>query len=81
VWSVDLWPGVAPDNTVEIEASTADRGRYLGYVRAPGRLRPDEPITSIPLEYEPITSIPLEYEHHPVTADEAHVPAGPRDRT
>jgi hypothetical protein len=71
VWSVDLWPGVAPDNTVEIEASTADRGRYLGYVRAPGRLRPDEPIKSIPVEYE----------HHPVTADEAHVPAGPRDRT
>jgi hypothetical protein len=71
VWSVNLWPGVAPDNTVEIEASTADRGRYLGYVRAPGRLRPDEPITSIPVEYE----------HHPVTADEAHVPAGPRDRT
>jgi hypothetical protein len=75
VWSVDLWPGVAPDNTVEIEALTADRGRYLGYVRALGRRRPDV------APDEPIMSIPVEYEHHPVTADEAHVPAGPRDRT
>jgi SAM-dependent methyltransferase len=46
---------VSPDNGVEIAALEADRGRYLGYVRAVGRRTgavPDEPITSIPVEYE-----------------------------
>ncbi|GAA1001350.1 cyclopropane-fatty-acyl-phospholipid synthase family protein [Acrocarpospora macrocephala] len=46
---------VAPDNSVEIDALTADSGRYLGYVRAIARRRPgvslDEPISSIPVAY------------------------------
>jgi ubiquinone/menaquinone biosynthesis C-methylase UbiE len=56
---------VAPGNSVEIEALTADRGRYLGYVRALGRRRTDV------APDEPIISIPVEYQRHPVTADEA----------
>jgi hypothetical protein len=51
---------VAPDNTVEIQALEADRGRYLGYVRLVGRrrleARLDEPIVSIPSVY---TKAPL----------------------
>ena len=51
-----LWQQtVAPDNSVEIDALTADQGRYLGYVRAIARRRgdaiPDEPITTIPVTY------------------------------
>jgi len=46
---------VAPDNTVEIQAVEADRGRYLGYVRLVGRRRAtarlDEPIGSVPHAY------------------------------
>jgi cyclopropane fatty-acyl-phospholipid synthase-like methyltransferase len=46
---------VAPQNTAEIEALEADRGRHLGYVRLVGRRRPearlDEPIVSIPSGY------------------------------
>jgi len=45
----------SPDNHVEIEAVTADRGRHLGYVRAVARRRadvePEEPIVSLPTEY------------------------------
>ena len=46
---------VAPDNAVELQAVESDGGRWLGYVRAVGRLRPDarldEPIVSIPTLY------------------------------
>ncbi len=46
---------VAADNTVEIQAVEADRGRYLGYVRLVGRRRAearlDEPIVSLSSEY------------------------------
>jgi SAM-dependent methyltransferase len=46
---------VAPDNTTEIQALEADRGRYLAYVRLVGRRRPearlDEPIVSVPTHY------------------------------
>jgi hypothetical protein len=46
---------VAPDNTTEIRAIEADKGRYLGYLRLVGRLRTDarldEPIVSIPGGY------------------------------
>ena len=49
---------IAPDNAVEIAAVSADRGRYLGYVRAVGRRRADvqleEPIQSIPAEYRQV---------------------------
>lgn len=53
---------VAPDNAVEIDALTTDRGRYLGYVRAVAR-RTDAPPD------EPITSIPVTYARHPVHRD------------
>jgi cyclopropane fatty-acyl-phospholipid synthase-like methyltransferase len=47
---------VAPDNTTEIRAIEADKGRYLGYLRLVGRRRAearlDEPIVSIPGGYE-----------------------------
>jgi len=43
------------ENTVEIAALEADRGRYLGYVRAVGRRRPGvtlaDPVVSIPSQY------------------------------
>lgn len=46
---------IAPENSVEIEAITADAGRWLGYTRVIGRRRPDarpeEPIVSVPTEY------------------------------
>jgi cyclopropane fatty-acyl-phospholipid synthase-like methyltransferase len=46
---------VAPENLVEIDAVKADRGNYLGYVRAMGRRRLDvkldDPVTSIPPKY------------------------------
>ena len=53
---------VAPDNLVEMNAIKADRGDYLGYVRAVGRRSPevklDDPITSM--------SIPLNYVSQPL---------------
>lgn len=52
---VDWQRVVGPDNDAEIRAVEADRGRYLGYVRAIGRRRSDakldEPIVSIPTQY------------------------------
>jgi SAM-dependent methyltransferase len=46
---------VAPDNSTEIEALTADAGRTLGYVRVVGRRdrSPDEPIVTVPVRYTP----------------------------
>ncbi len=51
---------VAPDNAVEIAALEADRGRYLGYVRAVGRRRSDAPLS------EPIVSMPPQYTERPL---------------
>lgn len=51
---------VAPDNRVEIEALTADRGRYLGYVRAVAHRRADAQLD------EPIVSVPVTYAERPV---------------
>ncbi len=46
---------VAPENLVEIRAVEADRGSYLGYVRAIGRRRPgaqlEDVVTSVPEKY------------------------------
>lgn len=46
---------IAPDNSAEIKALEADRGRYLGYVRLVGRRRTDakllDHIVSLPREY------------------------------
>jgi SAM-dependent methyltransferase len=59
VW-LDSQRLVSPENSVEITALEADAGRYLGYVRAVARRRPeaklDEPIVSIPFQY---TKAPL----------------------
>ncbi len=46
---------VAPDNQVEIQMVEADRGEWLGYVRAVGRRNGQVPLT------EPIVSIPVQY--------------------
>jgi SAM-dependent methyltransferase len=51
---------IAPDNHVELQAVAADRGTYLGYVRAVGRRRPDVILD------EPITSVVTEYLLHPL---------------
>jgi cyclopropane fatty-acyl-phospholipid synthase-like methyltransferase len=50
----------SPDNRVEIEALTADGGRYLGYVRAVAQRR-----TDLSLD-DPVVSIPVSYTEHPV---------------
>jgi SAM-dependent methyltransferase len=56
---------IAPNNAVEIEALEADRGEYVGYIRAVGRRRPDvqleEAITSVATEYvrKPLLAVPL----------------------
>jgi SAM-dependent methyltransferase len=46
---------VAPENHPEIKALEADQGRYLGYVRAVARRRPEialaDPIESVPTKY------------------------------
>jgi cyclopropane fatty-acyl-phospholipid synthase-like methyltransferase len=46
---------VAAENATELQTLEADRGRYLGYVRAVGRRRAevnlDEPVVSIPPHY------------------------------
>src|SRR6478752_6809310 len=51
--SADWQHTVAPDNGVEIQALTADRGRTLGYVWAIARRDgvPEEPVTAIPVSY------------------------------
>ena len=51
---------IAPDNRAEIEALEADRGSYLGYVRAVGRRR-----DNVKLE-EPIVSIAAQYTRKPL---------------
>ncbi|GAA4708897.1 cyclopropane-fatty-acyl-phospholipid synthase family protein [Pseudonocardia yuanmonensis] len=56
---LDWQQAVAPGNTVEIEALTADRGRHLGYVRAVAR-RTDRSLD------EPIVSVPVIYQERPV---------------
>lgn len=52
---LDWLRSTAPDNTPEIAAVEADRGRWLGYVRLVGRRRANallsEPITTVPTEY------------------------------
>ena len=56
---LDWQRAIAPDNTAEITALEADRGRYLGYVRVVGRrteMALDDPFVSIPPDY---TKAPL----------------------
>jgi len=62
VW-LDWHRIVAPDNRVEIETFEADRGRYLGYVRAVARRRAGVPLS------DPIVSLPTSYVNTPVFPD------------
>lgn len=52
---LDWQQAAAPDNRVEIDAVTTDRGRTLGYVRAVAHRRGDcvldEPIAAVPVTY------------------------------
>jgi len=57
---LDWQQAIAPDNNVEIAALSADRGEFLGYVRAVAR-RPADVVLE-----EPITSIPVTYAAAPV---------------
>jgi SAM-dependent methyltransferase len=54
---------VSPDNEVEITAVEADRGQYLGYVRAIARRRADVTLS------EPIVSLPASYTKKPLLRD------------
>ncbi len=51
---------IAPHNAVEISALEADRGNWLGYVRAVGRRRHGVPLT------EQILSVPTQYQKYPL---------------
>lgn len=53
---------VAPDNEPEIRALEADRGRYLGYVRAVARRREDVRLD------DPVSRIPVVYQRQPLLA-------------
>ncbi len=55
---------VAPDNHVEMNSIEQDGGAHLGYVRVVARRRKDAVIE------EPITSIPSEYEAKPLLRDQ-----------
>ena len=61
---------VAPDNEPEIQALEADRGRYLGYVRAVARRRHDVELD------DPITAVPVVYERQPLLVDDVPTPEG-----
>jgi SAM-dependent methyltransferase len=56
VW-LDWHRVIAPDNSLEIEALTADEGEYIGYVRVVGRRQPEvhleEPVVSVAADYRP----------------------------
>jgi len=54
---------VAPANDKEIRALEMDAGRYLGYVRAVGRLRPEAQL------FDPFMSVPPEYTKKPLLRD------------
>jgi cyclopropane fatty-acyl-phospholipid synthase-like methyltransferase len=49
---------VAPGNTIEIQTVETDAGRYLGYVRAVCRRRPDAKLMEL------IASVPTQYAKH-----------------
>ena len=61
---------ICPENHREIKALEADRGKYLGYVRAVGRRRP-----GIFLE-EPIASFPSSYKEEPLLRSKIDKAAG-----
>jgi SAM-dependent methyltransferase len=51
---------IAPDNAAEIAAIEADRGEYIGYVRAVGRRRAEVALDAL------VTSVPTEYVKKPM---------------
>ncbi len=56
----DWHQAIAPDNTLEIEALEADRGRCLTYIRVVARRNPDAVLE------DPILSIPADYTYKPL---------------
>jgi cyclopropane fatty-acyl-phospholipid synthase-like methyltransferase len=64
VW-LDWQEAVCPENSVEIAALKADRGRYLGYVRAIARRKSEAKVEA------PIVSMPSEYRPAPLLRDES----------
>jgi len=65
---LDWHRAIAPDNAAEIAALEADRGEYLGYVRAVARRRHDVKID------EPVVSFPADYARRPLLRDESRTP-------
>lgn len=63
---IDWQRVVSPGNETELAAVTADRGRYLGYVRVVGRRRADARLE------EPIVSVPTQYAKMPLLRDDRH---------
>ena len=61
---LDWMKVIAPGNSIEINALEADRGRFIGYIRAIARRRADAQVT------DPITSVSTEYTAHPLFAAE-----------
>ena len=54
---------VAPDNSIEIEAVEADRGRCIGYVRVVARRRPDAELPDL------VSSVTTRYTQWPLLRD------------
>jgi cyclopropane fatty-acyl-phospholipid synthase-like methyltransferase len=56
---------IAPENVTEVKALEADSGKYLGYVRAIGRRRPEAILADV------ITSVPTQYTKKPLLRNHA----------
>ena len=55
---------IAPDNKLEIDAVTADKGEYLGYVRVVARKKMNA------LNVDPILSLPYQYTKRPLLREQ-----------
>jgi ubiquinone/menaquinone biosynthesis C-methylase UbiE len=64
-WHQTGWP----NNTTEIDAIQADRGRYLGYVRAVGRRQGQAKLEDYCWP-DPLRSVPLQYTKKPLLRSE-----------
>jgi len=65
---LDWHRAIAPDNAAEIAALEADRGEYLGYVRAVARRRHGVKID------DPVVTLPADYARRPLLRDESRTP-------
>ena len=62
---LDWHLAIAPDNAKEIQALEADRGAYLGYVRAVARRRPEVELS------DAVVSVPVEFKKAPLLREPA----------